>query len=153
MYILRGMPGSGKTTWIKNHVKENYVNATDYVIASADHYHIDPDGTYHFDPKRLREAHQYAQNVALFGVKNGFDVFVDNTNIFLNHMYPYEDMALAYGYDVKVIRFVAPTNQTELEMVAERNQHGVPLEKCFQMAAQIEDYPGEELYTPVGWSS
>lgn len=48
--ILRGAPGSGKTTWA-------LANRQTSTLCSADHYFTGPDGVYRFDASKIGLAH------------------------------------------------------------------------------------------------
>jgi tRNA uridine 5-carbamoylmethylation protein Kti12 len=79
--ILRGVIGSGKTTFAS--FLEMYARSRRYsaIICSADRYFQGPGG-FHYDASRLREAHDYCHEcfrAAIDGLVNF--VIVDNTNI------------------------------------------------------------------------
>lgn len=57
IYILQGLPGSGKTTWARNK-KESAKSVNHQVdIVSADDFFTDSDGRYVFRPTDLGLAH------------------------------------------------------------------------------------------------
>jgi cytidylate kinase len=69
MILLRGLPGSGKTT-LANKIRDKYKYVT---MCSGDAYFTDPlTGKYNFDLKRLKNAHEYAQNEAEIACKLDF---------------------------------------------------------------------------------
>lgn len=113
--IMRGISGSGKSTYIRNHIPGAYV-------CSADDFFIDPDGIYQFDRNKLGEAHRWCYNKFLTALTDWREnVVVDNTNTQLFELYGYAQLAWAYGYDVRVVRMDTP-----VEVAAARNLHGVP---------------------------
>ncbi len=133
--IMQGLPGSGKSTWIK----ENHPNA---VVCSADHYFTDPKtGEYKFNPAEIGEAHEacFRSFLDCLNTRDGFavatynDIVVDNTNLSLWEMYPYISVALVHGYPVEVVRICA-----DPEVCASRNVHGVPRETILRMAGRME---------------
>lgn len=95
--ILRGISGSGKSTWVKN----NAVNAT---IVSADNFFVQEDGEYVFDEMKIHEAHQacYREFLAALERKDAL-IVVDNTNITAWEMSPYILAAEVYGYVVEIL--------------------------------------------------
>lgn len=95
--ILRGISGSGKSTWVKN----NAANAT---VVSADNFFVQPDGSYVFDETKLQEAHRtcYAEFLAALERKDDL-VVVDNTNVTAWEMSPYIALAEVKGYTVEIL--------------------------------------------------
>jgi len=114
--LMRGIQGSGKSTW----VKKNYPKA---VVCSADDYHI-VEGEYKFDPRKLGEAHdkcflKYLQNLLS---RTDADIVVDNTNANIIELAPYVRLAEVYPIDYKII-----TMFCEPHIAWARNIHNVPL--------------------------
>lgn len=143
--VMRGIPGSGKSTWIKN-------NVPDAVVCSADLYFMQT-GEYKFDPSKLGSAHAWcrlAYEVALRD--NEPVVVVDNTNTTNKEMAFYIEKAEASGYDIVIVQLNTPA-----DVAAARNVHGVPAEKVQQMAARMQElrpewlkYAAIQLRTPNG---
>ncbi len=124
VYILRGLPGSGKSFWCKKfHPKA--------IVVSADQFFEGPDG-YKHDASKLSEAHAdcFRRFLNVTGISsNGTDVIVDNTGIEAFECAPYYLGARAYGWNVEIIEF-RPHLGTDVMLWAEacykRNTHGVP---------------------------
>lgn len=137
LYVMRGCSGSGKSTYIKNHL-------SDATVCSADHFWFDEDGTYQFDVNRLSEAHSACKKACVDALERGDrEVVVDNTNTKLSEMEYYVNLAAEYGYSVKFVRV-----QTPVEKAANRNVHGVPKKAVEKQANRMEDLPqgwGEEI--------
>ena len=47
MFIMRGLPGSGKSTIVRN-IRDKYQPITDVVVCSADDYFLQ-EGSYNYD--------------------------------------------------------------------------------------------------------
>lgn len=118
--ILCGISGSGKSTYIKNHL-------SDADVCSADHFFM-VDGEYKFDVKKLGQAHGECLKHFVYLVSqkphgNRVPVVVDNTNTSMMEVAPYAQLALAYGHELEIIILEAP-----LELAHARNTHGVPIQ-------------------------
>jgi len=116
---MMGIPGSGKSTWIKNNLPEKGTK-----IVSADHFWIRPDGSYKFDSERHLEAHRNCMLKFLncFQDYSGIDTLVvDNTNIRSCEFAPYVAVAQAYNMKVRIVRV-----DVELQVALDRQTHGVP---------------------------
>ena len=94
MIILRGLPGSGKST-----VAEYIVQLNGAVICCADDYFM-KDGEYKWNPALLGSAHNWCKNLCEGAMKNGENVIVANTNTTDSELKPYLDMSTKYGYRV-----------------------------------------------------
>jgi predicted kinase len=135
---MRGISGAGKSTFIK----KNYPKA---VVCSADNFFINEDGVYVFDPKKIKEAHQFCQKVFFDAVESSQAlVVVDNTNTQLWEFKTYIDVAKEHQYKISVIRIVIDPKKA-----AERNRHGVPEEVVVRMSSRFENFPGETIVSAI----
>jgi predicted kinase len=128
LYIIRGVSGSGKSTFGSRLKAGGLVR---YVI-SADDYMIDSDGAYQFDPKRLKECHTRCQMDAVCMLRSRESVAVCNTFTRIWEMQPYIDMARNMDAHLYVIRCEG----------AFQNLHGVPHETVKEMRDRFEDWQG-----------
>jgi len=127
MILLAGPSGSGKSTLAEKLTKEAAKAGKTSVTASADSWMVDAEGNYAFDYKRLDECHTNSFRTALVGMTTGVDqVIVDNTNTRPEETAPYTAIAKVFGYDIE-LRVLMPQEESDLEALAERNVHGVPL--------------------------
>lgn len=112
VYILRGISGSGKTTYILN-------NFPEALVCSADHFFM-KDGQYVFDQKLLGKAHQYCFRTFIEAIQSKAPLIcVDNTNTSAWQISPYYIAAETFGYDVEIIEL-----NVDPEVAAKRNLHG-----------------------------
>ncbi|PIK46126.1 hypothetical protein BSL78_17004 [Apostichopus japonicus] len=132
--LLRGLPGSGKTTL----ARELLTSARTGVIISTDDFFMKRDGTYEFNPFKLDEAHQSTQRKAKRAMENGITpVIIDNTNTQLWEMQPYAAMAVTMNYHVEVREPMTPWREKVGEL-ARRKHHGVPHDKISRMLQRFE---------------
>lgn len=129
--IMRGISGSGKSTYIK----KNFDSSA--VICSADHFFIDSSGDYKFDPSKLGAAHSKCKQKFKDALESGVTaIVVDNTNTMLKEMKLYVELALFFNYKVNIVRLEAP-----VDVCAKRNAHGVPSEVVQRMSDRMQDIP------------
>ena len=91
LYIIRGVPGCGKTT---------FANDICDKVVSADDYHYDDEGNYNWKPENMQAAHRYSQGKTRSIMETGKDVAVANTSTTVKEMKPYYKMAEEFGYTV-----------------------------------------------------
>lgn len=129
LYLLRGLPGSGKSTFAKMLSDSHF---------EADMYFLDDNGNYNFDPSKLKKAHEWCQdqvhtamilNHTTSGLSNS-DIVVSNTFTQEWEMKPYYELAKAWGY--KVFSIIIENRHGGV------NEHGVPEEKLEQMKNRFE---------------
>jgi predicted kinase len=128
LIIMRGISGSGKSTWARK-------NHPDAVVCSADHFFLDArTGVYAFNPAKLGEAHLDCWRKTLEWIQaNAPVIVVDNTNTQLWEMSPYVQMGNAFGYEVLIVRVDTP-----VDVAAARNTHGVPAAAVKSMADRFQ---------------
>ena len=130
MYIMRGLPGSGKSSVARELGKGGAILSTD------DFFMI--EGEYKYDPSMIGYAHTWNQGRADQAIKAGVSpIVIDNTNVAGWQAKPYVERAVANGYRVEVKE---PTTSWKFnaEELAEKNTHEVPLDVIQQMVRDWE---------------
>lgn len=137
LILLRGIPGSGKST-IANALCESDVNAEMY---EADMYFM-KDGEYKFDQKLLGHAHDWCHMQASNAMKYGINrVIVANTFLKKWEMQEYIREALSYGYEIQVIDCQSTYHDV----------HGVPEATLDRMKKDKEAF-NLELFVKDNWT-
>lgn len=148
--IMRGVPGSGKSTYAAKQIEDAQAKGIRTEVCSADDYFVDEDGVYQFDATQLGAAH--ARSFKLFALAvtlppdGDFLVVVDNTNVRTWEVAPYVQLARAYGFEVEIVRFTI-----DPALAASRNVHGVPVGAVLRMSKSVERLPaalGTEWIVP-----
>lgn len=121
--LIRGLPGSGKSTWAK--ALSNFAG----VHIEADMFFENEEGEYHFDPKKIGEAHKWCQEMTEEYMDCGLDVYVSNTFTQKWEMEPYLKLAIQYGYDMDIL--VARGEYNSI--------HNVPQDVIDRMKSRWED--------------
>ena len=122
LYIVRGIPGSGKSTFAKT---------LGGIHIEADQYFVDSEGNYNFDGSKIKLAHEYCKAQTEAWMKtDGDQVNVDKiaiSNTFTQEweLETYFELAKKYGY--KVFSVIIETRHKN------KNEHNVPEEKVEQM--------------------
>ena len=115
LYLIRGLPGSGKST---------HAARLGVLVVAADDW-FDRGGRYQFDSTQLAPAHQDCQRRAGEALARGESCAVANTFSQAWEWEPYFQIAAKYGVEVVGIDlFDAGLSDVEL---AARNVHGVPV--------------------------
>ena len=94
LHIVRGVPGSGKTTFCKKELHITPYEADDFFMVN---------GKYEFKPEQLAQAHKYCQTNVEWAMKSDTQyIAVANTFTRVWEMQPYLDLAEKYGYEVVI---------------------------------------------------
>lgn len=126
LYIVRGIPGSGKTTFAKT---------LGGVHFEADQYFM-VDGEYKFDVTKLKNAHSWCQTQVINAMLLNYTANINNVIVVSNtftqewEMEPYIEMAKEWGYTVFTIIVENRHGGT--------NVHGVPEDKLEIMRNRFE---------------
>jgi predicted kinase len=129
LILLRGIPGSGKSTLGDVILHCPGSNPPD--VLSADNFFIDDKGNYNFDATKLKQAHNECQLKCAERMKLEISrIVVANTFTEKWEMDSYYEMAERYKYRVHSI-IVENRHDSQ-------NVHGVPGEKLGQMRKRFE---------------
>jgi predicted kinase len=118
--LLRGLPGSGKSTFAKS---------LGGVHIEADQYFME-NGEYKFDVSKLKQAHEWCQWKTEEWMKKRYNVVVSNTFTMEWEMEVYFELAKQYGY--RVHSLIVENRHGGI------NEHGVPADKLEQMKNRFE---------------
>lgn len=130
LFLVRGLPGSGKTTFAT-------AIWNDYAVCEADKFFYDEEGNYNFDPTKLKEAHAWCKNEVeskMIEHQNNQqyypEIAVSNTFTQEWEMEDYFKLAEKYGY--KIVSLIIENRH------GSQNVHGVPEEKLQIMKNRFE---------------
>lgn len=129
LVLIRGLPGSGKSTMARNLFPEcEHYEADDYFTV----FEKDAEGIYksqyRFDPAKLGKAHFTCQEDTRVAMDEGSDVVVSNTFTTFKEMQPYIEMAKARNYRVFIIEATGTFDSV----------HNVPFETIKNMSRRWE---------------
>jgi predicted kinase len=123
LFLLRGLPGAGKSTLAKS------IGGLHF---EADMYFVDTDGNYNFDATKLRFAHDWCRTKVEKSMTelHAQKIIVSNTFTQEWEMKAYVDLAKEHGYTV-------------FSLIVENrhggvNEHGVPQEALDRMKDRFQ---------------
>lgn len=122
LVLIRGLPGSGKSTMAKTVY-------SDYAHFEADMYFV-TDSKYEFKREKIGDAHAWCQHRVNKSLVYGFSTVVTNTFVRRWELEPYIKIANELNVDVEII--TANGNYP--------NIHGVSKEIIDRMRVNWEDY-------------
>ncbi len=130
LFIIRGLPGSGKSTFAKE-IISNVKNCTHY---EADMFFVQ-DGQYNYDRNKIGSAHEWCLSKVKEDLMDGKTVIVSNTFTTLREMSPYIDFCKSNSIPFVVYRMTKNYG----------NIHNVPEEIVKKMNDRFQNYPGEVI--------
>lgn len=136
IFLISGAPGAGKSTFANN------LRGTENAfIFETDNFFVDSidKRTYHFNPKLLGIAHNWNQGEVIRACRDCPDVPVIVANTFANtdELYPYLEIARAFGRKAFIFRLL-----TEHD-----NIHNVPEETVAKKRATISRLTATQVFT------
>jgi len=123
LLLVRGLPGSGKSTFAKK--------LTNFIHWEADMYFIDENGNYNYQLKFIQNAHKWCLKRTMDSLMLEDNVVVTNTFTTKWEMDPYIQFAKKENIGINIITL---RNQF-------KNIHNVPEEIYEKMKQRFEEYP------------
>ena len=128
LYILRGLPGSGKSTMALK---------IGGLVFSTDDFFI-KDGKYKCDPSLYPEAHGWNIKRTKEALENkNSKVIVDNTNTCAWEIRPYVEYGIKNNYTIVLVEPDSPYSW-DSKKLAEVNTHRIPEHKIQEMCNKYE---------------
>lgn len=112
--LIRGLPGSGKSTLAAQMASKHL---------EADMYFVNDNGDYHFDVKKLSEAHRWCQLQCELSLSQGESLVVSNTFIKQWEMDAYRLLANKYRAQLSIITCIRQF----------QNKHNIPHSTLLKM--------------------
>lgn len=134
LFILRGPPGSGKTTLANLIVKQNNGGC----IFSVDEYFIN-ENIYKFDSTKYIDAQNWTIENVVKAMQNQESlIIIDNTNSRKWEAKKYVENAIKYQYEVIIME---PDTEwkKDINILFDKNVHGIPKRHIKRMIAKWED--------------
>jgi predicted kinase len=131
LYLITGPSGAGKTTRAKElmhqkGIKHHY---------EADMLMLDRNGDYAFNPRKLKECHNWCQKATERAMLLGEAVIVSNTMTMQWEAKPYIELAIYHGYHVIIEHLTGEY----------KNIHDVPQEIVDKMKNRREFFQLEDF--------
>ena len=126
--LIRGIPGSGKSTFAKEAFQS-------YDHFEADMWFTNQNGDYCWNPHQIPWAHQWCQNMARRSMFFRNNVVVSNTFVKIWSLNKYFELAKEFGYNVTVYRMAKEY----------KSVHNIPEETLVKMKNEFENCPGEYI--------
>jgi AAA domain-containing protein len=85
LYLIRGLPGSGKSTMARQLLESGKVDRH----FEADMFHVDVYGVYRFNPENSKAAHAWCLDQTAISLASTRSVAVSNTFTTIPEIWPY----------------------------------------------------------------
>ena len=129
LILLRGIPGSGKTTLGNAILKSDPNDVVDLI--SADDYFVNENGEYVFEPSKIKDAHLSSQKRCEEKmINNSSKIVIANTFTQEWEMEKYYEMAKKYNY--RVFSVIVENRH------GNQNVHNVPHKKITEMVKRFD---------------
>ena len=123
--VVRGLPGSGKSTWARR---------LGCLVLENDMFHV-RGGEYRWSASRMKDAVSWCMDFVRCALERGMDVAVANTFCRRRFVEAYRRIAEEAGAGFRVVRCSGSFGSV----------HAVPEATVESMKASFEDWPGEEI--------
>ena len=128
LFILRGVPGSGKSTWVKENELDSYTISADTLRLMYQSPVTNIDGTRTISQNHDNEVWKMVLNLMERRMQNGELIIVDATHYKSVLINKYKDLIAKYRYRVYVVDFSDVSEEELKKRNKERGFRAVPEE-------------------------
>ena len=145
LYVLRGAPGCGKTTWIKNNNLELFKLSADDLRLICCEPTMARDGSFVISQENSNFVWDILFEILDFRLRKGFKTVIDATASHLAEIRFYYELAQKYGYELIIVDFgdipvdrclVQNRQRDKLRFVPEE----VIIKYCTRYSSQKKEY-------------
>ncbi|MHB1666059.1 AAA family ATPase [Thiomonas sp.] len=139
LWLTRGLPGSGKTTWLERQGLTGHTLSMDGLRLMLGGLVLDEDGQAQANAGLSSEAQTVLATLLEARMKRGDFTVVDRCHAAINELQPYVDLARRYRYQVAVVDFTDVTPELALARNQARSApYRVPGAAIDRMRVQME---------------
>lgn len=138
LFLLRGLPGCGKSTWIKDNRLEPYTLSSDKLREMYGGLEYNLEGNLTISSKRDKLVWETLFNMLEARMQRGLTTIIDATNIKEGTINKYSKLADKYFYKVYVVDFTDVPVETCIERNKNRGYKKVPEKVIFSMATNLK---------------
>ena len=142
LLVLRGIPGCGKSTWIKEHDLEEYTLSPDNIRLMFSAPELGLDGKYHISSKCDKYVWSFLNERLEARMKNGDTTVVDATHTKESYLKDYKKLCKQYNYRMIIVDF----SSIDLDTVKSRNYRR---ESYKQVPEEVIDRMYQQISNPL----
>jgi predicted kinase len=129
LIIVRGLPGSSKSTWVRNNFSKSYL------WYEPDHLITDCFGSYRFDAQLWDDVHDLTFRLVDFALARNENVIVSDVFPNRESLMRYIRLSEAHDSNLDIITIKSSVFDSKFKM---RNTHGVPLTVLSEMQSNFD---------------
>lgn len=139
LLVMRGIPGCGKSTWIKEHELEAYTLSPDNIRLLYSAPELGIDGKYHISSKCDKHVWNFLRERLEARMKAGDTTVIDATHTKESYLKDYKKLCKEYNYRMIVVDFSSIDMDTIKDRNGKREDYKqVPEEVLERMQKQLE---------------
>ncbi len=142
LLVMRGIPGSGKSTWIKEHDLEAYTLSPDNIRLLYSAPELGLDGKYHISSKCDKHVWSFLRERLEARMKVGDTTVVDATHTKESYLKDYKKLCKEYNYRMIVVDF----SSIDLDTIKLRNYKR---ESYKQVSEEVIDRMYQQISNPL----
>ena len=143
LYVLRGAPGTGKSTWIKNNFLEPYVISPDQLRMLAQSPEMQVDGKFQISVNNEKFTWETVEELMIKRMRRGDMTVIDATHSRASHINQYKKLCQKYRYRCIVVDFSHDVDEETVirQNLARPGYKQVPESSVRQHLANLEAEP------------
>ena len=142
LLVMRGVPGCGKSTWIKEHDLEEYTLSPDNIRLMFSAPELGLGGKYHISSKCDKHVWSFLNERLEARMKNGDTTVIDATHTKESYLKDYKKLCKQYNYRMIIVDF----SSIDLDTIKLRNYRR---ESYKQVSEEVIDRMYQQISNPL----